>query len=147
MKATPKFIIKCLFPLLLLLVFNKAHSTAAYKIYLKKSLNGAKVLAEPNKVNAPGSLTILKLSNFDKRKVKCRASFDPRIEQQKSFTRQLEPNTKLSIRYTTARTPNQLNIELVCNPIGDLPAADADIQAAEAPKKTPNKDTFTVSKP
>ena len=158
MKATPKLIIKRLFPLLLLVVFNNAHSTATYKVHLKKNLNGANILVEPNKVNAPGSLTILKLSNFDKRQVKCKASFDPRIEQQKSFTRQLEPNTNISIRYTTARTPNQLNIKLVCKPIGDLPPADAEVPTAdtavhasdakaETPKKTPNKDTFTVSNP
>ncbi|PCJ36797.1 MAG: hypothetical protein COA75_05955 [Cellvibrionales bacterium] len=156
MKTTPKLIIKHLFPLLLLMVFNNAHATATYKVHLTKNFNGANILAEPNKVNAPGSLTILKLRNFDKRTVKCKAIFDPRIEQEKSFTRQLEPNTKISIRYTTARTPNQLNIKLVCKPIGDLPPADAEVPAAdttvhaseiEAPKKTPNKDIFTVSKP
>jgi len=95
---------------------NSAHASAVYSVHLKKKLNGAKIFAETNKVNAPGSLTILKLSNFDSRDVECKASFDPRIEQKKSYKRRLKANTSISIRYTTARTPNRMNINLVCRP-------------------------------
>ena len=146
MRTTIKLIIKSLSPLLLLMAFNNAHASDTYPIHLKKNLNGTKVLAEANKVNAPGSMVILKLNNFDKREVKCKASFDPRIEQVKSFTRQLEPNTSLSIRYTTSRTPNQLNIKLVCKPTGDQPVTDSEVPAATE-KEMSNKDTFTISKP
>ncbi|OUS05479.1 hypothetical protein A9Q90_06290 [Gammaproteobacteria bacterium 54_18_T64] len=110
---------------LLLVTLNNALASAVYSVQLKKKLNGTKVFAESNKVNAPGSLTILKLSNFDSRTVQCRASFDPRIEQKKSFKRQLKPNTDASIRYTTARTPNRLNIDLECRPLKEkLPTED-----------------------
>ncbi len=146
MRTTVKVILKSLSPLLFFIVFNNAQASETYAIHIKKNLNGAKVLAEANKVNAPGSMVILKLNNFDKREVKCKASFDPRIEQVKSFTRQLEPNTSLSIRYTTARTPNQLNIKLVCKPTGDQLATDSEVPAATENKMS-NKDTFTVSKP
>ncbi len=146
MPTTVNIIIRFLSPLLLFMVFNNAHASETYPIHLKKTLNGAKVLAEANKVNAPGSMVILKLNNFDKREVRCKASFDPRIEQVKSFTRQLEPNTSLSIRYTTARTPNKLNIKLVCKPTGDQLATDTEVPAATE-KEMSNKDTFTISKP
>ncbi|MBL4782420.1 MAG: hypothetical protein JKX92_09280 [Porticoccaceae bacterium] len=110
---------------LLFITLNNALASAVYSVQLKKKLNGTKVFAESNKVNAPGSLTILKLSNFDSRTVQCRASFDPRIEQKKSFKRQLKPNTDASIRYTTARTPNRLNIDLECRPLKEkLPTED-----------------------
>jgi len=128
------------------MVFNNAQASDTYPIHLKKTLNGAKVFAEANKVNAPGSMVILKLNNFDKREVKCKASFNPRIEQVKSFTRQLEPNTSISIRYTTSRTPNQLNIKLVCKPTGEQEVIDTEIPAATQQKMS-GKDSFTVSKP
>jgi len=107
---------------LFLATLNSALASAVYSVHLKKKLNGAKVFAEVNKVNAPGSLTILKLSNFDSREVECKASFNPRIEQEKSFKRRLKPNTNISIRYTTARTPNRLNVNLVCRPFKEKPS-------------------------
>ncbi len=106
---------------LLLAPLNSAFASAVYSVQLKKKLNGAKIFAATNKVNAPGSLTILKLSNFDSREVECKATFDPRIEQKKSYKRRIEPNTNVSIRYTTARTPNRLNINLVCRPFKEKP--------------------------
>ncbi|OUS12373.1 hypothetical protein A9Q89_05610 [Gammaproteobacteria bacterium 53_120_T64] len=109
---------------LLLVAINNALASQVYSIHLKKKLNGTKVFAETNKVNAPGSLTILKLSSVDPRSVECRASFDPRIEQKKSFKRRLKPNTDVSIRYTTARSPNRLNIELECRPVKEKPTTE-----------------------
>jgi hypothetical protein len=109
---------------LLLITLNNALASEVYSVHLKKKLNGANVFVESNKVNAPGSLTILKLSNFDSRTVQCKASFDPRIEQKKSFKRRLKPNTDISIRYTTARTPNRLNIELECRPLKEKPSSE-----------------------
>jgi len=111
--VTITFIVSALF----LATPNSALASAVYSIHLKKKLNGTKIFAETSKVNAPGSLTILKLSNFDSREVECRTSFNPRIEQEKSFKRRIKPNTNISIRYTTARTPNRLNINLVCRPL------------------------------
>jgi len=117
MPNKPMLSSKFILPFLLLLVSNSALSSAVYSVHLKKKLNGAKIFAEINKVNAPGSLTILKLSNFGEQTVACKANFDPRIEQKKSFKRLIKPNKDVSIRYTTARTPNRLNVELICRPL------------------------------
>lgn len=102
--------------LLLLLTINSAFATNVYSVHLKKQLNGAKIFAETNKLNVPGSVTMLKLSNFDTRTVACKATFDPRIEPPKAFKRLLKPNTSISIRHTTPRPPNRINISLICKP-------------------------------
>ena len=107
---------------LLLITFNNALASAVYSVHLKKNLHGAKVFVETNKVNVPGSLTMLKLSSFDSRTVQCKAIFDPRIEQKKSFKRVIKPNADVSIRYTTARTPNRLNISLECRALKEKPS-------------------------
>ena len=107
---------------LFLATFNSALASGVYSINLKKKLNGTKIYAESSKVNAPGSLTIHKLSNFDSQEVECKASFNPGIEQEKSYKRLLKPNTNISIRYTTSRSPNRLNINLICRPFKDKPS-------------------------
>ncbi len=108
-------------PVLFLSPCNSALASAVYSIHLKKELHGTKIFAESSKINAPGSLTILKLSNLDSRDVECKATFNPRIEQKKSYKRRLNVNTTTSIRYTTSRAPNRLNIKLTCHPLNDNP--------------------------
>jgi hypothetical protein len=122
MLKKPTYIIALMLSTLCLASFNSAYASAVYSINLKKKLNGTKIYAETSKINAPGSLTVLKLSNFDSREVDCKASFNPRIEQEKSYKRRLQANTNISIRYTSSRTPNRLNIKLVCRAVDEIPA-------------------------
>ena len=115
-------VISLIISIFFLSLLSNAHASSVYSINLKKKLHGTKIFAQTSKINAPGSLTVLKLSNFDSREVECKASFNPRIEQEKSYKRRLEANTSISIRYTTARTPNRLNIKLICRPFNANPA-------------------------
>jgi hypothetical protein len=110
--------------LLLAISGNNSFASAVYKVDLKKRLHGSNVLTEIDKLNAPGSITILKLSNVGTQTVGCRAIFDPRIDQKKTFKRLLKPNTEVSIRHSTSRTPNRVKIDLQCHPLQKKPTAE-----------------------
>jgi len=104
-------------PVLLLIALNSESASTIYPIKINKQLHDTKIYVETNKLNVTGSITILKLSNFGTETVDCKATFIPGIEQSKSFKRRLKPNTDISIRHTTARPPNRLNIDLDCRAV------------------------------
>ncbi|MBQ0721536.1 MAG: hypothetical protein KBT88_01315 [Gammaproteobacteria bacterium] len=110
--------------LLFFITCNNAFASAVYKVDVKKKLHGSKIFAEINKLNVPGSITILKLSNFGTQTVGCKATFDPRIDQKQTFKRILKPNTDVSIRHSTSRPPNRVNINLDCRPLQKKSATD-----------------------
>ena len=108
--------------LLFFIPCNSAFASAVYKVDIKKKLHGSKIFAEINKLNVPGSITMLKLSNFGTETVGCKASFDPGIDHKQSFKRILKPNTDVSIRHSTSRPPNRVKINLECRPLQKKPA-------------------------
>ena len=116
--------INCILLLLLSITGSSTFASAVYKVDLKKKLHGSKVLTEIDKLNAPGSITILKLSNVGTQAVGCRAIFDPRIDQKQTFKRIVKPNTDVSIRHSTSRPPNRVKIDLQCRPLQQKPTAD-----------------------
>ena len=110
--------------LLLLITCNNAFAAAVYTVDIKKTLRGSKILTEINKLNVPGSITVLKLSNVGTQTAGCRAIFDPRMDQKQTFKRVLKPNEQVSIRHSTARPPNRVNIQLDCRPLPVKPNGD-----------------------
>ncbi len=114
--------INCCLLLLLTITGSSTFASAVYTVDVKKKLHGSKILTEIDKLNVPGSVTILKLSNVGTQAVGCRAIFDPRIDQKKTFKRVLKPNTEVSIRHSTARPPNRVTINLQCRPLQKKPA-------------------------
>ena len=116
--------INCCLLLLLAITTSSTFASAVYTVNVKKKLHGSKILTQIDKLNVPGSVTILKLSNVGTQTVGCRAIFDPLIDQKKTFKRILKPNTDVSIRHSTARPPNRVKIDLQCRPLQKKPATD-----------------------
>ena len=90
-------------------------SAAVFPIDLKREMKGIKVVATYRTVEI-GSTVVLTLSNLDQRKAACKAAFDPKVEQRKTKSRQIEPGKSTSIHYSPGRKVDRLSIHVICKP-------------------------------
>lgn len=103
--------------LLLAITANSALAMPAYPIDVNKELHGTKIVVETSKLDVAGSTTILSLSNAGDATVECHATFDPRLEEKKTFTRLIKASADVSLTFSTSLPPTRLNIDLNCQPL------------------------------
>lgn len=120
MRNTSSIIPKITLSIALLFALQTAFA-AVYPIDIKKNLHGTKVFATTSTIDAGGSTTTMKLTNFDERRVICRTTFDPRVEHPKTFKRVIEPQATTNLRHSTNRQINRLIIDLDCSPAQESP--------------------------
>ncbi|HBD11776.1 MAG TPA: hypothetical protein DCZ13_06480 [Porticoccaceae bacterium] len=86
-----------------------------YPVKIKKDLGDLNIYVETSSVDISSSSRInLTLANMDDTVVFCRASFDPKIEQKKSFKRKIDVGDTTVINYQPSRQLNRLLISIKC---------------------------------
>ena len=90
-------------------------TAAVFPIDVESELNGLNIIHEAYSIQV-GSTVTLNLNNSDERKASCRATFDAKVVQRKTYNRIIEPGKTAYISYNPGRKVNRMNIKIVCMP-------------------------------
>ncbi len=91
-------------------------AAVTYPVDLDQQLRGLRIIATTHAADANGDVMILTLTNLDQRPARCKATFDIRVLAPKTYQRNLATGEEIHIHHRVRRTPNRMNIELVCRP-------------------------------